>query len=82
MGYLVYVLKSRKNGSRYIGSTQDLANRLKEHNSGRNISTQNKGPWDVIYSETFPTRFLAERREKFFKSGRGKEVLKNLLGHY
>ena len=81
MSYIVYVLESMRDHLRYIGFAQNLANRLKEHNDGRNISTRNKGPWSVLYWETLPTRLLAQRREKFFKSGRGKEALRNLLNN-
>ncbi|MDD5226764.1 MAG: GIY-YIG nuclease family protein [Candidatus Omnitrophica bacterium] len=80
MNYIVYVLESGKNGLRYIGYTQNLANRLKEHNSGGNVSTRSKGPWKLLCSEEQPTKSLAEKRERFFKSGHGRAVLKNLIG--
>ncbi|MFA7254662.1 MAG: GIY-YIG nuclease family protein [Candidatus Omnitrophota bacterium] len=80
MNYCVYILESQKNGSRYIGFTQDLAKRLQEHNSGRNVSTRSKGPWKLLYSEEQPTKLLAGKREKFFKSGHGRIVIKNLIG--
>jgi predicted GIY-YIG superfamily endonuclease len=78
--YTVYVLQSEKYDLRYIGYTQDLANRLKEHNAGRNVSTHSKGPWKLLYSEEHPTELLAKKREKFFKSGRGRAVIKNYVG--
>ena len=79
MDYIVYVLESKKNGSRYVGFTEDLSSRLKEHHEGRNASTKKKGPWSLIHSERFATRSLAQKRERFFKTGHGREVLKNLL---
>ena len=39
--YYTYVLKSLKDGKNYIGSTSDLALRLKFHNEGLNKSTKN-----------------------------------------
>ena len=80
MNYKVYVLESEKNGLRYVGHTQDLVNRLKEHNANRTASTQGKGPWKLIYSEDFSSLKLAKNREKFFKTGRGRIVLKNHIG--
>ena len=80
MNYKVYVLENEKNSLRYIGHTKDLINRLKEHNINRNISTQGKGPWKLIYSEDFSNLELAKKREKFFKTGRGRVVLKNIVG--
>jgi putative endonuclease len=47
--YYVYVLKSKKDGSIYIGYTHDLVRRLKEHNNGKNISTKYKSPFEVGY---------------------------------
>ncbi|MBI3999345.1 MAG: GIY-YIG nuclease family protein [Candidatus Omnitrophica bacterium] len=79
MTYLVYVLESKKNGLRYIGFTQDLTSRLKEHNEGRNTSTKKKGPWVLVHSESFPTHLLAQKRERFLKSGHGRKVLTNIF---
>jgi putative endonuclease len=44
MPYLVYILKNEKDGSYYIGSTQDLDARLERHNQGRSKYTKAKGP--------------------------------------
>ena len=80
MNYVVYILQSRKNGLRYIGYTRDRAKRLREHNTGRNIATEGKGPWKLVYSEDYPSLLFAKKREKFFKTGRGRAVLKNIVG--
>ena len=80
MAYSVYVLESQKSGLRYIGFAENATKRLQEHNAGKTPSTKNKGPWEIVYLEHFRTKILAEKRERFFKTGRGKEVLKNLIG--
>jgi putative endonuclease len=36
-------------------------------------------PWELVYFETFPTRSEAMRREKFFKTGRGREFLNEVI---
>jgi putative endonuclease len=79
MSYFVYVLESERKSARYIGYSEDLAARLKEHNCGRKVSTRCKGPWKIIYLETCPTLELAKKREKFFKTGQGRAVLSNLI---
>jgi putative endonuclease len=77
--YYVYVLRSQKNGYRYIGHTNDLDRRLEEHNSGLTKSIRFQRPFILDYSEIHETRLEAIRREKFFKSGKGREWLdKNL----
>ena len=77
--WYVYVLRSQKNGRLYIGSTNDIARRLAQHSSGKSKYTSNLRPLYLIYQETFKTRLEARRRELFFKSGKGRELLKTLL---
>ena len=76
--FYVYVLINTKS-KLYIGHTNSIERRIIEHNSGLSPYTKNRGPWNIICSETFTTRGEAMKREKFFKSGKGREYLKNLL---
>ncbi|MDP3149196.1 MAG: GIY-YIG nuclease family protein [Ignavibacteria bacterium] len=75
----VHILRSDKDGKRYIGFTANLERRLLEHHTGCVTSTKNRRPLQLIYSETFSDKIDAEKREKFFKSGRGRVELK-LMG--
>ena len=50
-----------------------------EHNFRNNRFTSNKGPWELIYKEEYPNRSLAMKQEKFLKSGKGREFLKQQL---
>lgn len=75
----VYILRSRVNGSLYKGLCQNLKLRIKEHNAGENKSTKAKRPWEVVYVETYNSRPEARMREKFFKSGEGRELIKRLI---
>lgn len=81
-GYFVYILKSIKDSSLYIGQTNNLDNRLLKHNKGHVKSTKHRTPFDLIYSERYETRREAMLREKHLKSLAGvkekKEILKNL----
>jgi putative endonuclease len=71
MPFWVYVLRSRKDGQTYTGSSGNLANRLKEHYEGRVTATRNRRPLQLIYTEEFGTRAEAVRRERFFKTAEG-----------
>ncbi len=74
--HTVYVLKSLRNGKRYIGSTsKDAFERLKEHNGGTNTWTKQNGPFRLLYTEKYATRTEARRREYFLKSGQGRKWL-------
>lgn len=75
--YYVYVLKSEKDKKHYIGSTSDLSRRIDDHSVGKVSSTCARRPFKLIYFEKYETRAIAEKRERFFKTGKGYEVLKN-----
>ena len=78
--FTVYVLKSLRNGKRYVGFTSKLAEaRLREHNSGSNRFTRQNGPFRLLYTECFQPKKEAMAKEKFFKSGQGRKVLDNQL---
>ena len=75
----IYVLKSKKDLKRYIGLTNNLERRLHLHNSGKVKSTKNRRPFVLIYFEKLEERTLAAKREKFLKSGKGREFLNSIL---
>lgn len=77
--YYVYVLKSLKDNQFYTGMTNDVERRLGEHNAGCNKSTKSRLPFVLIHSERFDIRLEARNREKFLKSGCGREFVKNLI---
>lgn len=79
MKYFAYILQSLKNGNLYKGSTENLEKRLIAHNDGLVSYTRKYLPWVLVYYEEFATRSEAMKREKFFKSGKGREWLKNKL---
>jgi len=72
-----YVIKSQKDGGIYIGSTRYLKNRFyKQHLKGRVRSTKSRLPLELIYFEEFSTYSEAYKREKYFKTGTGRDWLK------
>jgi len=77
--YTVYALRSKKDNSLYVGLTNNIKRRIKQHNAGKESYTKHKRPYDFLYAEEFPTRIEARKREKFLKSGCGRELLKNKL---
>lgn len=77
--YYVYILYSKKLGKRYIGMTDNLRVRVKQHNTGHTNFTQKGIPWQLIYYEAFLSKKDAIIEERFLKSGKGRERLKFLL---
>ncbi len=82
MFHFVYVLESKVDKSWYIGYTTDVARRLTEHNTSKNISTKTKKPWQILYFEAYRDKRNALGREKFLKSGSGHTFLKKQHKHY
>ncbi len=77
--YFVYALYSKKLSKRYIGITENLARRLKQHVSGETPFTRRATDWILIYYEAFLSKQDAYKEEKFLKTGKGRERLKFLL---
>jgi len=75
----VYILKSEKDNGFYVGYTKDLKKRLSEHNKGLSLSTKNRVPFKLIFYEAFSNSSDARNREKYLKSGYGREQLKDIL---
>lgn len=75
----VYLLRSLKNGSWYVGYTGDLRKRIAEHNKGLNRSTKAYCPWELIYYEAHRSQADARRREKYLKTTAGDRALKRML---
>lgn len=74
--YYTYVLKSLFDGSLYIGYTEDLRKRLKEHNRGKTKSIKHKIPFELIYYEAYKNKTDARKRELELKNkGYSKEQL-------
>lgn len=73
--YFVYFAKSLKNGKVYVGYTQKQPEqRVAEHNSGSSSWSRVNRPLKLIYYEKFVCKDDALSREKFYKSGVGKQV--------
>ncbi|MBI5787052.1 MAG: GIY-YIG nuclease family protein [Candidatus Niyogibacteria bacterium] len=78
MKYVVYAISSLFKNYIYVGQTSNLERRLKQHNEGQERTTRPYKPFKLIHKEECTDRPSARLREKFLKSGVGKEFLKNL----
>ncbi len=68
----VYVLYSNDFERYYVGMSDNVEKRLKEHNKGLSKSTKPYVPWRLVHSEQFETRMEARTREKYLKSAAGR----------
>lgn len=77
--YYVYILKSKLFKKIYVGKTDNVERRLKEHNSGKSIYTKRYKPWELLCFEEFVTNIEAINREKFYKTKIGRVRLKEIF---
>ena len=71
-GFYCYAIQSEISNRVYIGQTDDLYRRLKEHNDGRVKSTKQEIPWKILAIEFFYERSKARWCEGCLKKSRGK----------
>ena len=74
----VYALASSAKEYIYVGLSEDVERRINEHQRGKERTTRAYRPFEVLLIEVLPNRTEARKREKFLKSGAGKEFLKEL----
>jgi putative endonuclease len=77
--YFIYVIQS-KEGYKYTGMTEDLELRLNHHNN-KSLSfwTKRGTDWKLTYKEEYSTKSEALKREKWLKTGIGREYLNKIL---
>ncbi len=78
--FYVYVLKSLKDEELYIGSTNDLKRRIREHQNGKSFSTQFRRPFELVYYEAYKNEKDAREREHQLKfRGNARRFLKERI---
>ena len=82
--FYIYLLEHQIDKSWYIGYTENLKRRLKEHQSDSDSRTTSlkKGNYKLIYYESYLNKQDVLGREKFLKSGSGRKYLKKQLKNY
>lgn len=59
----------------YYGHSENVDRRLVDHNTGKNKSTKNKGPWKIIFKRHFDSKISAARFELELKGFKNKEYI-------
>jgi len=79
--WYVYILFSKDKNASYKGLTKNLDDRLKRHFTGRETTTRRLLPLKLIHVEICEDRTDARKLEKFFKSGFGREIIKEIYNN-
>ena len=79
--YIVYAIHNKLAKKYYIGQTENMKRRLKQHNDHTFVgyTSRFQGEWMLIYTESVSTRSEALMREKQLKSGNGREYIKTFI---
>ena len=75
----VYILKSQKNGRYYIGSTLDVSERLKKHNSGQVYSTSRLLPLELMLKQEYASVALARKAELKLKKLKRRDYVERII---
>ena len=80
--FTVYILYSQALDRYYVGFTCDIVRRIDEHNRKKGKFTDAGIPWVLVYSEVFPDKTEAMKREKFIKSRKSKQFIIELINSW
>ena len=78
--FYVYILYSASADKYYVGQTQDITQRLLEHNElSENSYTSKHRPWELQLALALPSRSAALRLERHIKSKKRRSYLEYLI---
>jgi putative endonuclease len=77
--WFVYALQSSKDKNLYIGISRNPEQRVRSHNQGKTDSTKVRRPFILIFKEHCGSLKEARGKEKYYKSGSGREILKKMI---
>ena len=70
--FYVYILRSESNRDRtYVGYTNNLKRRLRDHNLGYSTFTNPHHPWKLEMYLAFSSAYKARSFERYLKEGGG-----------
>ncbi len=79
--HYVYVIKGKQSKRIYIGQTEDLLKRIKQHNKKQSTFTR-FDQWRLIYYEAYLSKIDALKRERMLKNfGSSLAHLKKRIKH-
>ena len=62
----------------YVGSTGNLDDRIKRHNTGRSTFTKRGIPWKIVYKKEYKTKSEAYKAELHIKSQKSRKYIEDL----
>ena len=78
----VYILESETTGKWYYGFTEDINQRVADHQSNRAGFTRYKGPWKLIFNKSFNNKPEALSFERYIKNCKNKNFIRTNFSSY
>jgi putative endonuclease len=76
--YVIYFLISKENNKTYVGFSNRLEGRIREHQEGKVKTTRDFGDFNYFVLERVEMPEEARRRERYWKSATGRKKLQRL----
>jgi putative endonuclease len=77
--HTTYILYSESIDTYYVGSTSNIDDRLKRHNTGRSTYTKRGIPWIIVYQREYLTKSEAYQSEMYIKSQKSRKYIQDLI---
>ncbi|WP_259095856.1 GIY-YIG nuclease family protein [Mucilaginibacter dorajii] len=77
--FFACILYSSSKDKYYVGSTADIGERIRKHNTNHSGFTGKTGDWVLKWSESFITKEGAGKRERQIKGWKSRKMIENLL---
>lgn len=75
MMFYVYIIYSKQIDRFYIGQTENIENRIKNHLAGISKFTARANDWKLVYQEGYKTRTEAIQRENAIKKKKSRKYI-------
>ncbi|MBI3627856.1 MAG: GIY-YIG nuclease family protein [Candidatus Sungbacteria bacterium] len=80
MKYIVYILKSERDGGIYIGHTEDLSLAMAEHEAGAKRGTKYRLPMQLVHKESVKSFKQVKMKEQYWLSREGVKEIETMIG--
>ncbi len=79
MPYYFYIIYSNNINGYYFGHTSNLEERIRKHNANHKGYTGKTNDWELVYSESYPTKSKAYARERQVKKWKNRKRIEQLM---
>ena len=77
--FYTYIIYSETINKYYVGSCQDVQERLQDHLNSRSKYTKQAKDWELKYFETYSSRSEAYQREMQIKKMKSRKYIESLI---